>query len=148
LNDDGVIVFTARRAGDAQDASSAYRWEIGTRTPIAVVGSSLPEGHKVANVLRAWVNNKNRSILLAVNIDSAGSSDQIESPIALYLWDNGVFTPVAVPGQPMPDGSQLVTIQDFGVSAPNELGQHAFLAILDGGATGAYLMDPGGKLSP
>jgi hypothetical protein len=111
------------------------------------VGADLPGGHKVANVLRAWANNKNSNILLALNADFAGDADQVEAPISLYLWADGVFTPVAVPGQTMPDGSKLLSVQDFGVSPPNELGQHALLAILTGGATAAYLMNPDGKLS-
>jgi hypothetical protein len=147
LNDLGAIVFTARRKGDPQDAGSAFRWLLGTRTRIAVPGTSLPQGHTVTNVLRAWVNNKNGKILLAVNTDATGASDYVETPISLFLWDFGLFTPVAVPGQTMPDGSKLLSVQDFGVSPPNELGQHAFLAILEGGATAAYLMDADGKLS-
>jgi hypothetical protein len=116
LNDHGIVTFTARRSGDPQDASSAYRWEAGARAPIALVGADLPGGHKVANVLRAWANNKNSNILLALNADFAGDSDQVEAPISLYLWADGVFTPVAVPGQTMPDGSKLLSVQDFGVS--------------------------------
>jgi len=147
LNNDGVIAYTARRAGDPQDAGSAYRWELGTNTRIAVVGTLLPDGHKVANVVHAWVNNQNRKVLLELNADAFEPSGQVATPISLYLWDNGVFTPVAVPGQTMPDGSKLLGVQDFGVSTPNELGQHAFLAILQGGATAAYLMDATGNLS-
>jgi hypothetical protein len=147
LNDAGIIAFTARLKDDPADAYSACRWELGERTLIAETGTPLPGAQKIASVLGAWVNNANRKILLAVTTDPDTGSAGVERPVSLYQWDAGALTPVAVPGQTMPDGSQLVSIQDFGISAANDLGQHAFLALLAGGATAAYRMDADGSLS-
>jgi hypothetical protein len=147
LNDAGIVAFTARLKDDPASAYGAYRWELGQRTMIATMGTPLPGGQKIASVLGAWVNNANRNVLLAVTTDPDSEAGGVERPVSLYLWNAGALMPVAVPGQTMPDGGQLVSIQDFGVSAANDLGEHAFLAVLAGGATAAYRMDADGKLS-
>jgi hypothetical protein len=96
----------------------------------------------------SWVNNKNDNVLVALNTTPPGATSAgTSAPISLYLWSHGKFTPVAIPGQTMPDGSKLLSIQDFGVSYANDLGQHAFLAALDDGNTAAYLMNADGTLS-
>jgi hypothetical protein len=152
LNNQDIIAFSVRRKNDADLANSCYLWQQGVTSPVAKVGTTLPGGIRLANVVGNWVNNANSSVLLAVQTgpplnEPSMNPDSLERPTSLYLWNNGVFTPVAVPGQSMPDGSKFVSVQDFGVSFANDLGQHAFLAILDDGSTAAYLMTADGTLS-
>jgi hypothetical protein len=148
LNDQGVVAFSARRKQDPDHANSAYLWQDGIHKPVALVGAYLPDGKQVSNVVSSWVNNANSNVLLAVNTTPPGRDPTTtEAPVSLYLWSNGKFTSVAVPGQTMPDGSKLVSIQDFGVSYANDLGQHAFIGVLDDGNTAAYLMNADGTLS-
>jgi hypothetical protein len=148
LNDAGVVAFSVRRKQDPEHANSAYLWENGVRQPLATVGTYLPDGKQISNVLGSWVNNANSNVLVAVNTTPPGAAPtSTEAPVSLYLWSKGVFTSVATPGQTMPDGSKLVSIQDFGVSYANDLGQHAFIAVLDDGNTAVYLMNADGSLS-
>jgi hypothetical protein len=152
LNDQDIIAFSVRRVSDADFANSCYLWQQGVTSPVALVGTTLPGGIRLANVVGNWVNNQNSNVLLAVQTgapltDPSMNPNGIERPTSLYLWNHGTFTPVAVPGQTMPDGSTLLSIQDFGISFANDLGQHAFLAILQGGQTAAYLMNADGTLS-
>jgi hypothetical protein len=148
LNDDGVVAFSVRRKQDPDHANSAYLWQDGVRKPLAPVGTFLPDGKQVSNVVSSWVNNANSNVLVAVNTSPRGAaSSTIEDPVSLYLWSDGNFSSVAVPGQTMPDGSKLVSIQDFGLSYANDLGQHAFIGVLDDGNTAAYLMKEDGTLS-
>jgi hypothetical protein len=141
LNDAGVVAFVVQRKGDPLGAWSAYRWESSKITPLAVVGSALPDGHKVGAVLGVWVNNKNQNVLLNISVDALGGA------AALYLASEGKLIPVAAAGQDMPGGGKLRHIQDFGISAANDAGQHAFLATLDDGSTAIYQMDADGMLS-
>jgi hypothetical protein len=144
LNDQGRIVFLARRYGQLRP--SAYVWEQGQITPVAVVGTELPDGGKIVEVVQAWVNNNNRDVLLEVVLN-----DLNLGPLALYRWSNGQITPVVVPGHPMPGGGQFVTLPyTESVSFPNEAGQHAFYSLTtEGGVsrTAAYLLDTDGTLA-
>jgi hypothetical protein len=137
INDAGAISFLARRQGDA--AESAYLWDQGTITPVAEAGADAPGGGKLAAVLGVWVNNKDRGVLVLARLRNSGD--------VLYLLADGKLQPVAVPGQDMPGGGKLRTVQELGVSAANGAGQHAFLAVLQDKATAAYLIDAGGRLS-
>jgi hypothetical protein len=151
LNDAGVVAFSARRVQDSTNThhpNSAFLWQGGIVRNLAPVGALLPDGKQISNVVGSWVNNHNSNVLLAVNTTPPGDAPTTtEAPVSLYLWSNGTFTPVAIPGQTMPDGSKLVTIQDFGVSYANDLGQHAFIGVLDDGNPAAYLMNADGTLS-
>jgi hypothetical protein len=150
INDAGVVAFMARREGDKQN--SAYAWEQGTITPVAVVGSDAPGGGKVTSISSVFVNNKNRSVLMTAGID--GSRRQ-----GIYRVADGKVTPVAVPGQEMPGGGTFLSVPNIGnsgggqivsgagVSVANEAGEHAFLATLDDGTSAVYKMDADGKLS-
>jgi hypothetical protein len=148
LNDAALVAFLARRPGDKQD--SAYVWEMGTISPVATVGTAAAGGGKITAISSVLLNSQNRNVLVAAGIDGSARH-------GLYLATAGQLTPVAVPGQEMPGGGRLSTLQNvfpfseglrsFAVSAANGAGQHALLATLEDGATAAYLMDPDGKLS-
>jgi hypothetical protein len=147
LNDAGVVAFLARRQGEPQN--SAFLWEGGNITPALPIGSPAPGGGKITSVSSVFVNNKNRSVLLTAGVD--GSHHH-----GVYLLKDGTLTPVAVPGQELPGGGKLQTVQAvysgpadvcYGVSAANEAGQHVFLATLEDKSTAAYLVDTDGSLS-
>jgi hypothetical protein len=143
LNDAGGIAFSARRQGD--DGDSAYVWEKGTITPLAVVGTDAPGGGKFTGVA-VRVNNKNPNVLV---VEGFTDPPDPSRPGALYLFANGKLTPVLVAGQEMPGGGTFKNLQLslYSVSFANDAGQHAILAQLEDGATAAYLMDVDGKLS-
>ena len=98
------------------------------------------------------VNNRNREVLVALH--------QSDSPAAagLYRYSSGQLTPILLPGQDLPDGGKLKTVREYTsgdiartagrhISRANELGQYAFLAQLEGGDVGVYLLNVDGKLS-
>jgi hypothetical protein len=146
LNDAGVVGFTARRKGQGEYRFDGYLWEKGTITPLVLAGSIAPDGRRIVSVSdHPRVNNKNRRVLIHARLSAATGPQGV---YALYDWSDGVLTPVAVPGQPMPDGSRLKSAcWSLAVSQANEAGEHAFVAQLEGGGTAAYLLDPGGKLT-
>jgi hypothetical protein len=152
INDAGQVAFLTRRQGDRQN--SAYLWESGALTPVLVVGTNLPGIGKVHGVSSVLLNNQNASMLVTATIEGADVARH-----GLYSIVGGTVSPVAAPGQTMPDGGTFRTMNSFSsgpngegvsldVSAANAAGQHAFIASLDGGATAAYLVDADGKLSP
>jgi hypothetical protein len=147
INDQGAVGFIAGATGE--NATSAYVWENGAITQVAKVNSAAPGGGRIIDTNGAWVNNKNRNVLVWAVLQASG-----RPPHALYLWTEGTLAPVAVHGQEMPGGGTFDTLEftngTFCVSHANNAGQHAFLAaITEGGqsSVGAYLMDADGKLS-
>jgi hypothetical protein len=136
LNDSGSVAFLVQGAGES--GLSAYLWQAGTITPVAVVGGDAPGGGKFAAITGVWLNNPSSSVLLTARLQS-------NSPGGFYRLDGGKLTPVLLPGQEMPDGGKLVGITS--VSASNDDGQNAFLAVLEN-ATAAYLLDANGKVTP
>lgn len=145
LNDAGVVAFVARRQGDGEDAWSAYLWEKGVITPVAATGSDTPDGRRLASIWGVRVNNKNRNVLVLASLNGRELN-------AAYLFADGKLTPVAVPGQEMPEGGtfrriQHVYINPGGVSVANDAGQHVLLAVVAGVGTAAYLMEADGSLS-
>jgi hypothetical protein len=143
INDAGMVGFLARRQGDGVQMNSAYLWENGTITPVAVVGQPAPGGAKIVAVWGCLVNNNNRNAVVALRLNDR------KGPDALYLFANGHLTAVAAPGQPMPDGRKFKTLQSDrdGIGFANESGQHPLLAILDDNSTAAYRLDPDGSLT-
>jgi hypothetical protein len=143
LNDAGVVAFLVRRQGNGAEMESAYVWENGTLTPVAVVGQNAPGGGKIAAVWRALVNNKNHSVLVMARLNNS------KGPDALYRFADGKLTPVAVPGQPMPGGGKFKTIQSDreGIGFANELGQHPVLVMLEDRSTALYRLEPDGQLA-
>jgi hypothetical protein len=141
LDDAGRVAFVGGPADAPGD--SAYLWENGTLTPVAVPGMAAPEGGKIGDVWVARVNNQNRSVLVLASRSTGGR-------LGLYRFTDGKLTALVVPGQALPDGGKLsdIVLGNYGVSPANELGQHAFMAKLGDGSTAAYLLDPDGKLSP
>jgi hypothetical protein len=150
LADDGRVAFLAHPQGGP--LNNAYVWELGTISPVLVSGAALPGGGTIGAVSRVLVNSKNRSVLVAADVAGASSGP------GLYLVADGQLTPVAVPGQPMPEGSKLRSLGDvsktglgqtivLGVSAANAVGQYAFVATLEDGGTAAYRIEADGALS-
>jgi hypothetical protein len=142
VNDKQVVAFIVRRPGDPIGAWSAFTWQAGVRQPIANIGSLLTNGQRIRSVYGVWVNNQNPTALLAVGVGA-----NVDDPFLLVRHSAGQLIPVVVPGQDMPGGGKLRRIQDFGVSFPNDLGQHALLATLTDGRSAAYLLEPNGDLS-
>jgi hypothetical protein len=140
LTDRGVIGLLAQPQG--ADRASPYLWEQGTLRPLPVPDVQPPPGLVFFGFDRIWLNNRNRSVLLSGHLHGAG-----EQHISLYRFAAGRLEPIVVPGQEMPGGGRFATVQALGVSAANELGQHAFLATLADGATACYLLEPAGRLS-
>lgn len=143
LSDAGAVAFLVRRQGNGAEMESAYMWENGTLTPVALVGQNAPGGGKIAAVWGALVNNKNRSVVVAARLNNS------KGPDALYRFADGKLTPVAVPGQTMPGGGKFKTLQSDrdGIGFANELGQHPVLAILDDQSTALYRLEPDGQLA-
>jgi hypothetical protein len=142
VNNSGQVGFVAVPQGLTWPRTSAYVWEQGTLTRMAGIDQPAPGGGKIVGITDAWVNNKNRNVLVQAILNDVNNG-----PRALYLFASGKLTPVAVPGQKMPGGGKFETLSVMdSVSSPNEAGQHAFFAQLDSG-TGAYLMEADGKLS-
>jgi hypothetical protein len=135
-NDAGLVAFLGRRQGDSAD--SAYLWEQGAITPIVEAGADLPNGGKLTGVLAVRMNNLNRNALVLART-RAGDG--------LYFFTEGRLVPVAVPGQELEGGGKLKTIQEGGVSSGNDLGQYAFLAVLEDKSTAAYLLNADGKIT-
>ncbi len=138
INDGGAVAFLAIRNPDEE--ASAYLWEKGELLPIASAGMEAPDKKQLTAIGGLRLNYKSRSVLVEATLRSPARTQ------ALYLFAGSSLTPVAVPGQAMPGGGTLSSVEG-GVSAANDAGQHAFLARLVGGATAAYLMDANGKLS-
>jgi hypothetical protein len=133
----GRIAFLGRRAGDS--AESAFLWEQGTVAPLADAGTDVPGPGRITAARGVWLNPANGSALLLARF-RAGDG--------LLRIAEGNLIPVAVPGQEMPGGGKLRTIQEGGVSSANAAGRHAFLAVLEDKTTAAYLLEPDGRLVP
>jgi hypothetical protein len=140
LNDAGIVALLVRRQGEEWDYP--YVWEAGTLRALPVGKVPVPPGALFFGFTSVWLNNQNRNALLAVHFHTLSSPS-----IALYLLAGGQLLPVAVPGQAMPGGGRLDSLQEWGVSVANEQGQHALLARLRDGKTAAYLMEPNGHLT-
>jgi hypothetical protein len=136
LNDSGMIVFMAQEAPGRP--YSAYLWENGTISAVAIAGTTVPGAGTIAGIQRAWVNNQNRSVLVQAYLGGSSS---------LLRFAEGKLTPVVLPSQDLPGGDKLKNPGSLSVSPPNETGQHAFLVNLSGGGTAAYLLEADGKLS-
>jgi hypothetical protein len=144
LNNAGMVMLSAELRG--KDRWDVFLWEKGQLTPVALTGGEAPGGGKIDNADWAWLNEKDRSILVGLYLD------QKDNPCALYRWADGKLTPVLLPGREMPGGGEFGIKSDnlfpynF-VSRGNNSGRHAFIAMLKDGSTGAYLLEPNGTLS-
>jgi hypothetical protein len=153
LTDSGAVAFRAVRQGDPNSAIGAYLWEQGTLSPAAVPGAELPGGAKLVRVTGVWLNNKNRSVLVAALPEGTPSR------YGLYRLAEGKLVAVATPGQEMPGGGTLRTVlhENVGsnsgpnalgdVSPANQEGQHAFRGLLEDGTRAVYRAEADGKLS-
>jgi hypothetical protein len=140
LTESGVIGLLAQPQG--ADRASPYLWDQGTLHPLPVPDVQPPPGLVFFGFDGIWLNDRNPSALLSGHLHGAG-----EQHISLYRFAEGRLEPIVLPGQEMPGGGRFATVQALGVSAANELGQHAFLATLADGSTACYLLEPDGRLS-
>jgi hypothetical protein len=139
VNNDGLVAYLALRKGDRY--SSAYVWENGQSSPVAIVGAPAPGGGGViAAVWGAWVNGKNHNVLVEASVKSPTAAH------SLFLFTGGSLKTVVLAGKPLPDGVDLKSV-DGGVSAGNDAGQHVFLVTRSDSATAAYLIDEYGTVS-
>jgi hypothetical protein len=147
LNDAGMVAFRARRQGD-RSAASAYVWEKGTITPVAVVGQAAPGGGTITRVSGVWTGNKDRSLLVAAVLSTNGGR------VGLYRFVDGLLTPLVTPGQQVTTGVTIQSIPEHdtptgviavwnNVSRPNEAGQYLFIGPLEGGGFGIFRLEPG-----
>jgi IPT/TIG domain-containing protein len=111
---------------NCNSGSSIYGWENGIVTLLGL--DQQPGGSQV------WGNSQSHTVLLG-----AANGEYLHQLV------NGKITPVVESGQEMPGGGKLARIRS--TSAPNEAGQHVFIAQLDDGGTAAYLLNTDGKLS-
>jgi len=144
INDAGIVAFLAVPKGSS--VTSAYLWEQGSLSPLATLGTDAPGGGQFKVVAGAWVNNPNRSVLLAASLKG------VSGPFGLYRFAGGTLTPLAVPGQEMPGGGQFKELFSggtsyYGVSVANDAGEHVFEAVLADGSQAAYRLDADGTLS-
>lgn len=146
LNDAGVVAFLARPQG--QPAFSGYVWEQGALAPVALVGGSAPGGGQFDSVLGIRLDNQSHAVLVAASLKGASGT------LGLYRWAAGQLAAAVAPGQAMPGGGQLKslqinadTTQGATISCANEKGEYAFLAQLKDGATAAYLLGADGQIS-
>jgi hypothetical protein len=151
-SDAGVVAFRARRPGDPANRFSAYQWENGVLTALALVDGDAPGGGKITRVSVVRLNNRDRSVLLVLRVSTAPTA------AGLYRFAEGQLTPVAVPGQEMPGGGKLAavveeyvtaldTTANGDVSLANEAGQYLFRGRLEGGTRSLYRLDPDGKVA-
>jgi hypothetical protein len=139
VNNAGTVAFLARRQGDPPNAWSAYFWEQGTITPVAVIGAPSGGGAIIGTVWAISLNDRNRRVTIEASV---GAPDGL---IGIYRFADGKLTPLVVPGQSMPGGGTL-KIQ-HGTGYPNMAGEYAFWATLDDGSTAAYLLNENSSLS-
>jgi hypothetical protein len=112
------------------------------------VGGSAPGGGQFDSVLGIRLDNQSPAVLVAASLKGASGN------LGLYRLAAGQLTRVVVPGQEMPGGGQLKslqinadTTQGATVSYANEKGEYAFLAHLKDGSTAAYRLGADGQLS-
>ena len=151
VTDQGIVVFQAWRRGDPPLALSAYEWENGFLTPVVTVGTPAPDGGKLIRVTGVRAGNRSQLTLVAAHLST--HPDQA----GLFFAAHGQLKPVAVPGQTMPGGDRLRTVQEtigsagpsatFYLSRANERGQYAFVALLKDSHQGVYRVDEDGTLS-
>lgn len=139
INNLGSIAFLVRRRGDPENAFSAYLWEGGTITPVAVIGTPVAGGASIGTVWSLCVNDRNRSVTFEASVGSPSGL------VGIYRFAGGTLTPLVVPGQALP-GSGVLKIE-HGISYANTAGEFAFWATLDDRSTGAYLLDERGTIS-
>jgi hypothetical protein len=150
INDAGAIAFLTR--SHASSRYSAYMWEYGTVIPLITAGTEIPGEGKVIEVSSVFVNNKSRNVFVTATTDRWGSGRH-----GIYNVLDGVIRTILAPGQTMPGGSALRTVQyaytqEFspplmGVSNANAAGKHAFVATLEDGSTGVYQTDSRGSIA-
>jgi hypothetical protein len=151
INDAGMVTFVTAPPGETVLGShsfvhtSAYLWENGAITPVAVVGQKVADGgDAIATVTGAWLNEQNRSVLVAASLQSHRAWSN------LFRFAAGKLTPVVLYGQDMPGVGrvQLLLGDDLAlrlVSNGNASGQHAFVG--GSNADRLYLLEADGSLS-
>jgi hypothetical protein len=140
LNDNGGISFLLQE--QTAYLNTPYDWDQGALAALPTAGFTPPAGKIFLGFANIWNNDKNGNLLLLATLHTL-----VSHSYGLYLLVGGKITPVAVPGDAMPGGGKLQTVNFASVSTANNSGQHAFLATLEDGSTAAYLMDASGKPS-
>jgi hypothetical protein len=152
IDDAGRVAFLAHP--DGSPTLSAYLRESDTVTPILTAGARAADGSTITAIRGVFLNSTNSIALVMAATDLADSGRY-----GLFRVQNGQATGVALPGQTMPGGGKLKTVQyqpksaegnqpSVAVSAANSLGEHVFLATLEDGTRAVYKIDADGGLIP
>jgi hypothetical protein len=151
IDDAGRIAFLARVQGTS--GYNAYVWDYGNIFPVLIHGTQVPGQGNINRIASVLLNNHDRSMLITATTDRRDRFGY-----GLYRVLDGRITPLVQPGQSMPGGGTLKTIQYayardedplpiVSVGPANGSGQHVFLATLDDGSAAAYGIDLAGGLT-
>jgi hypothetical protein len=151
IDDSGRVAFLAHPDGTGRQ--NAYLWVHDAVTPILTFGTPSPDGGKFASIQGVYLNSQNAWALVVASTDRDGSGRY-----GLYRVVNGQPALVARPGQPMPGGGKLQTVQylpiddanrvpSVAVSPANSLGEHVFEATLEDGTPAIYKIDSNGGMT-
>jgi hypothetical protein len=160
INESGAVAFLARRQGESH--ASAFRWESGELTPMALHGAAVPNG-TIRAVTGVFLNSRNNNALLTADVTPTAPATGVQRGV--YRWVDGTLKPLLVPGQRTPDGGRFRSLQNvftasvypaaydqaticLGVSAANRYAEHVVLAFLEDGKTAAYRVDTAGSIRP
>src|SRR5205085_10050413 len=149
--DSGQIAFLAHPDGSGRQ--NAYLWAQDAVAPVLTYGATAPNGGKFTSIKGVFLNSRNAWALVVAATDQAPGNRY-----GLYRVVNGQSALVAQPGQEMPGGGNLRTVQyltasdddqvpSVAVSAASSRGEHVFLATLEDGTSAAYKIDQYGGLS-
>src|SRR5436190_1325469 len=101
LNDNGQLVFTIA------NAAGTFRWDAKAQQviPVALNGSPAPHGLTFvqAGGPHPVINNRGDIAMVGMVKDAAG----YPRSGVFYVASNGSMTPVAAPGQTLPDGRKI-----------------------------------------
>lgn len=142
LNDAGLVAFLAESQGSGEPGF--YLWDQGVLTALVASADAPGGGFSIVDVRAVRMHRKNPTALVVAQLD------RDDGPLGLYRFAEGRLTPVAVPGQAMPEGGTLhksFSQNLISLGPANDAGEHAFLAVLADNTIAAYRVDASGVLS-
>lgn len=150
INDLGEIAFLSRT--QSGPGHGAYWYDFDEMLSLALPGQKIPGAGTITDVGSVSLDSQDGGALITAATDQRDSSQW-----GLYRVAGGKISVVAAPGSTMPGGGIFKTVQYelaeenavklTAVSSANTANQHAFLATLEDGTAGAYMVDGAGKVS-